>query len=158
MKYIKLFEANKNFKQLNDCIRRGTLAELKEMIANDYDVNGRMEEFPPIIMAIAEKKYSMAQELIKSGADVNARHSNDFTALYVALRNREIGWGFPHKIRKSLNRFILLINAGANWYNINKDKDVFHYLKDEDFDAIKDECPDLYKEYMFRKTMKNYNL
>lgn len=70
---------------LTKAIHRGNLQQVKELLRNGADPNGRPDQ-PLLIEAAMRCNLDMVKVLLESGADVNAKNKSGWTALMFATR------------------------------------------------------------------------
>ena len=77
--------------ELWEAAQTGDIAKIKELVSSGVNINanGNEKKATALHLAIATKHDEAAEELVRLGADVNAKSDNDVTPLQLAFYNHD---------------------------------------------------------------------
>jgi ankyrin repeat protein len=184
--YNRFIKLNENIQEWNEKLleysRNGNLNGVIECIKNGADVNYETgnNSWTPLIWSSSNGHLEIVKVLIENGVDVNYMDNSGGTPLIWSSENGHLEivkvliensgnvnckdyYGWTPLMYSSYNNHLdivkVLIEHGVNW-NIKDDKnnDFMNFLSEENKEIITREYPEQYKEYLFKKDVKKYNL
>ena len=154
---FKLYEYSDFYsteEQLCYYAKKGYIKQIKQALINGVNINSISQvELTPLLFACRENEIETVEFLINNGADVNyVTKTGKYNALHISAINLN-----------TIDIFKLLIDAGCDWNQKNKDNQDFIDIliiknKIEILDKIKKLYPIKYLEYLKKLKARKYNI